>query len=187
MEFQVRRLTPALREDFYRVHSPQHDCGWCCCVAWWVPTWEGWGGRSAGENRALRDALFDRGEYDGYLGYVNDVPAAWCQVGRRDRLEKLTRQLDLAADPSVWAITCFLVAPACRRHGLAQRMLVEVLADLRSLGVCRVEAYPKRGEGLEVDDLWNGPESMFRSAGFETLIDHPTRPVLSLDLCAGAA
>ena len=108
MKREVRRLTAELVDDFFRLHSEENGCGWCCCVAWWVPTWEGWGDRSANENRALREKLFKQGEYDGYLLYVDDEPVGWCQVGPRDRLEKLVGQFSLAPDPSAWAITCFL-------------------------------------------------------------------------------
>jgi hypothetical protein len=31
----------------------------------------------------------------------------------------------------------------------------------------RVEAYPKRGDVVDVEELWNGPEALFRAAGFE--------------------
>jgi hypothetical protein len=47
--------------------------------------------------------------------------------------------------------------------------------------VRRVEDYPRRGRDLNADDLWKGPEELFRAAGFEVLRDDETRPVLSLD------
>jgi GNAT superfamily N-acetyltransferase len=182
MRKKVRRFEAALRGDFYRLHSERNDAGWCFCVAWWVPTWEGWGARSTVENRQLRDSLCDRGEYDGYLLYVDDTPGGWCQAGPRDRIAKLARQFDLAPDPAAWAITCFQIAPAYRGQGLATFLLGEVLSDLRMRGVRRVEAFPKRGTDLDVDDLWNGPEAMFRAAGFAAVRDDPRRPVLAIEL-----
>ncbi len=181
MHRQVHRFDPSHRADFFRLHSEANGCGWCFCVAWWAPTWDGWGERTTEENRALRKLLLDRGEYDGYLMYVNDAPVGWCQVGPRDRLDKLVRQFDLAPDPDIWAVTCFQIAPAYRRQGLAALMLQEVLRDLRERGVRRVEAFPKRGESLDAADLWNGPESMFRAAGFRVIRDDPQRPVLALE------
>jgi GNAT superfamily N-acetyltransferase len=181
MRTEVRRFGAALREDFYHLHSEANDAGWCFCVAWWVPTWVGWGDRGAEQNRQLRDALCDQGEYDGYLLYVDGAPAGWCQAGPRDRLAKLAQQFDLAPDPAAWAITCFQIASTHRRQGLASFLLGEVLRDLRGRGVRRVEAFPKRGPDLEADDLWNGPESMFRSAGFAIVRDDPRRPVLAIE------
>lgn len=181
-QVEVHRLDESRRSDFFRVHSEAAGGGWCHCVAWWTPTWEGWGDRTAEENRRLRADLFDRGEYDGYLLYFDGNPVGWCQVGPRDRLEKLARQYGLAADPAAWAITCFLIAPSHRRQSLARQLLIAVLEDLRARGIRRVEAFPKRGENLETGDLWTGPESLFLSAGFSVARDHPSRPVLARDL-----
>lgn len=166
---RLERLSPELEADFYRLHCHGNGQGWCACVAWWVPTWEGWGERTAAENRTVREALFARGEHDGYLAYVDDTPAAWVQVGPRDRLAKLTRQLSLEPDPLTWAVTCFFVAPPFRGAGLASWLLSSILDDLRARGVRRVEAYPRRakdGETLDAGDLWTGPEPLLRAAGF---------------------
>jgi hypothetical protein len=126
--------------------------------------------------------LCDRGEYDGYLLYRGDQPVSWCQAGQRDRLSKLVRQFDLPPNPAAWAITCFFIVPAYRRRGLALGMLGLVLAELRSRGIQRVEAFPKRGVDLDAGDLWNGPETIFRATGFAVVRDDPQRPVLALDV-----
>lgn len=182
MDTRVVRLEPAGEADFHRVHRAACGEPWCHCIAWWVPTWDGWGERTASENLELRRELFARGEHDGYLLYVDAEPVAWCQAGPRDRLAKLVQQFELEPDPNTWAVTCFLLAPEQRGKGLARRLLNGVLEDLRARGVQRVEAFPKRGEGLDAADLWNGPERMFAAAGFEVVRDDPTRPVLARDL-----
>ncbi len=182
MSGQVRHLEASLLDDFFRFHCDANQGGWCHCVAWWVATWEGWGDRTAAQNRELREQLFARGELDGYLLYEAGEPVGWCQVGPRDRLEKLRQQFALEPDPQVWAITCFLIAPRMRGFGHASKLLDQVLEDLRGRGVRFVEAYPKRGTGLTPLDLWTGPESMFRRRAFQVVHDDPARPVLSLDL-----
>lgn len=178
----VKQFASARRGDFDRLHCPADGSGWCHCVAWWTPTWAGWSERAATQNRALRDELCARGEYDGYLLYIDDVAVGWCQVGPRDRLPKLVEQFGLTPDPTVWAITCFLIEPNWRRRGLAARLLAEVVRDLRTRGVKRIEAFPKRGADLDSLDLWNGPEAMFAAAGFAICRDDPIRPVLALEL-----
>lgn len=150
-------------------------------VAWWVPTWDGWGARTAEENRALREALFERGEYDGYLLYDDASPVAWCQVGPRDRLTKLTEQLALPPDPGVWAITCFQINPDRRRQGLARHLLADVLADLRTRGVACVQAFPRRGANAP-GELWTGPEALYVAVGFTARVDDSERPLLELTL-----
>jgi ribosomal protein S18 acetylase RimI-like enzyme len=179
---RVVRFDENRREDFRRLHSDANGAGWCRCVAWWVPTWEGWGERSAAENGAFRDSLCDAGHYDGYLAYDSAEPVGWCQAGPRDRLEKLVTQLGLHPDPAVWAITCFLVAPSHRRRGVARALLRHALADLGARGVARVEAYPRAGTGLDEGDLWTGPAGLFVDEGFRHAGDSPRGPVLARDL-----
>lgn len=182
MALEAHPFEPARTADFFRLHSDANGAGWCRCVAWWVPSWEGWGERSAEENRALRERLLARGQFDGYLLYLDDGPIGWCQVGPRDRLEKLVRWFQLEPDPEAWAITCFLIAPAFRRRRLAAFLLERVVADLRLKGIRFLEAFPKRGEGLDETEIWTGPEALFRSAGFIVLREDPSRPVLRLTL-----
>jgi GNAT superfamily N-acetyltransferase len=179
---EVRHLDRESRADFFRLHSQANGAGWCFCVAWWVRSWQGWGERTAAQNRTLREALFNFDQYDGYLLYLEEEPVGWCQVGKRDRLGKLLDQYSLDADLTTWAITCFFIAPGYRRRGLASYLLAGVLDDLRVRGVQRVEAFPKRGPDLDAYDLWTGPEALFRAAGFEVVRDDPARPVLVLRL-----
>ncbi len=184
---RIRRLEASNAEDFWRLHSEDNGAGWCCCAAWWTPSWEGWGERSAEQNRALRLRLFQWRIYDGYLCYVDGEVAGWCQCLPRDRLEKLRRQYDLEEDPEAWALSCFLMAPPYRGRSLCRRLLEAVLADLRLQGVKRVEAFPRRGDCLPEEDLWTGPEGLFREAGFSLLRDHERFPVYELALDANAA
>jgi GNAT superfamily N-acetyltransferase len=179
---RVVRFDASRVSDFFAVHSAANGADWCYCAAWWVPTWDGWGERSAKQNRELRSSLLERGEYDGYLLYVDNSPAGWCQVGPRDRLSKLVEQFQLRHDADTWAITCFLIAPSYRRQGMSSYMLDAVVEDLRDSGVRRIEAFPRRGAELDEAELWNGPEDLFLEAGFEVVLDDPVRPVLALNL-----
>lgn len=179
---QVRRMRPDDLDAFDRLHDGCEDGGWCRCVAWWVPSWQGFGDRTAEDNRALRAELFARGEHDGYLAFQGDEPVGWCQVGLRDRLGKLASQYELEPDPATWAITCFKVIPLCRRAGVATRLLEAVLEDLPSRGALRVEAFPRRTEDEDPMELWTGPMALFARAGFHVVHDDPTRPVLAMSL-----
>ena len=182
MAILVVPLDASRREDFYRVHCEANEASWCYCVAWWVPTWEGWGQRTADENLTLRENLFQLGQYDGYLLYIDEEPVGWCQCGPRDRLPKLLEQYKLEPDDQVWAITCFLIAPRFKKQGLTHRLLAGVLEDLRRQGVQRVQAFPHRATELPDEDMWTGPEVVFRRAGFTVERDDPKRPVYGIKL-----
>ncbi len=166
MRVEVKRLDKNQLDSFYAIHCEKNGEGWCNCVAWWVPSWDGWGERSAEQNRELRESLFAKGEYDGYLLYVDSMPAGWSQVGKRDRLEKLCKQHSLAPDPTVWAITCLTIVPEHRKKGLAHTFLGEIVADLRGQGVSRIQAFPKIGGQEKDGHVWTGPESIYVKAGF---------------------
>ena len=173
----VKRLDRELISDFYQIHSEECGAGWCRCVAWWTASWKGWADRTAEENRVLRDDLFARGEFDGYLLYRNKAVVGWCQCGPRDRLEKLRQSYDLAVDGDIHAITCFFLAPVARGRGWGHLLLRGLLEDLRKRGVGQVEAFPRRGDRLPAEDVWMGPEPLFIEAGFDLVRDDPERPV----------
>jgi len=153
--------------------------GSCFCTAWHVPTWEEFRRRAPAENRALRAELLARGERDGWVLLEEGAVVGWCQAGPRDRLPKLAAQYGLAPDPAAWAVTCFEVDPAHRGKGAARRLLAGVLADLRSLGVRRVEGFPRCGR-LEPGEAWTGPEGLFRGAGFREVARSARGPVMAL-------
>jgi GNAT superfamily N-acetyltransferase len=180
-DVRVERFGPDLRDAFRSLHSDTNDAGWCRCVAWWVSTWDGWGERTAAENAALRESLCDRDEYDGLLAFDGDVPVGWCQVGPRDRLAKLVTQLELEPDPSVWAVTCFLVAPTHRRTGVAAALLDAAVRTARDASASRLEGYP-RGEAAAPDDMWTGPAGLFLHRGFRLLRAGSPRSVMALQL-----
>lgn len=179
---RVVRFGPRQLDDFFELHGEANGAGWCFCVAWWVPTWKGWSERTAESNRQVRQELLAAGEYDGYILFVGEQSAGWCQAGPRDRLQKLVEQFQLEPDPSTWAITCFFISPSFRGKGLARLVLQAVLEDLKNNGVRRVEAFPRRGAQLGPEELWNGPESMFLAAGFRVTHNDSIRPVLAIDL-----
>jgi GNAT superfamily N-acetyltransferase len=177
MDISISPMDDSKRQDFYRVHSQANGANWCYCVAWWVPTWEDWDQRTARENRALRESLFQQGQYDGYLLYLDGEPAGWCQCGPRDRLPKLLQQYKLTPDRRIWAITCFLIAPRYRKRGLTHRFLAAVLEDLRTRGITHVQAFPSRDRDLPDEDVWTGPEAVFKRSGFEVECHDSRRPI----------
>ncbi len=182
MNISVQKITKSNRNDFSKLHCEKNGEGWCNCVAWWVPTWNGWGERTAEQNLKLRNELFDQGEYDDYILYTDGELVAWCQCGPRDRLKKLVSQYSLEPSSETWAITCFVVIPSHRNKGLVRKLLEGVLTDLKEKGVHHVQGFPKRGDKLEPGEMWTGPESLFQSTGFSVEKDHPKIPVYGLRL-----
>lgn len=177
MQFEIRQMSRDLVGDFYQIHCEKNGEGWCNCVAWWVPNWDGWTKRSAEINKKLRDELFEKGEFDGYLLYVDGKPVCWSQCGPRDRLPNLQQVYQLTPDPEVWGITCFVIPPPYRGKGLAHWFLKEMLRDLKLRAVRHVQAFPKRGEHLEPGQLWRGPEQIYIKANFTIERNDEKQPI----------
>ena len=63
-------------------------------------------------------------------------------------------------------ITCFVVAPAHRRSGVARALLDAACEGLRAQGLAIAEAAPKPGLEGDAENHF-GPMSLFVAAGFE--------------------
>ena len=119
-------------------------------------------------NRATMVELLQSGRSFGYLAYVAGRAAAWVNASKRSEYALYRLGSGAApADGDVVGVSCFVVAPPYRRHGLAAMLLARVLADAPGRGVAWVEAYPPN-DGRE-DDAGNfrGPPSLYQANGFE--------------------
>jgi GNAT superfamily N-acetyltransferase len=182
MKIAIKQLSNENKQDFYRVHNDQVCGGWCFCAAWWVPTWEGFGERTSADNRMLREELFDKQVYDGYIVYLDDVPQGWCQVGKRDQFSHLLNKFALEPDAEVWAITCMAIPERFQGLGLTHKILSLIIDDLRSRGVTRLQAYPKADQNLPKMEIWTGPLSLYLKAGFKVVKADVMHSVLELNL-----
>ena len=181
MSVSIRRLTHDSELDFANIHCDATGNGRCYCVAWWVPTWESWGERTAEQNAALRRKLFQDGVHDGYLIYADGSPVGWVQAWKRDAFAKLAAQFAVTSDEDAWMIGCVLILPGHRGRGVAREALSLIVDDLRLRGARSIDAFPKRGAG-DVGELWNGPESTYARLGFAVVRDDAKRPLLRLTL-----
>jgi GNAT superfamily N-acetyltransferase len=182
MNIRVVELCAEKVDDFYLLHSEKNGMGHCFCTAWWVPTWEEWDNRTVEQNRVLREKLFHDGIFDGYLMYDGDRPVGWCQCGPRDRMPKIRQTYNLTPDRDILAVSCFYLLPEYREIGLARFFLDEIIKDLRSKGIGRLQGFPCRGKDLGAEDIWTGPERIFQEAGFNLEIDNDRHPVYDIRL-----
>jgi GNAT superfamily N-acetyltransferase len=116
-----------------------------------MDTWE--------QNRARMLGLLRAGRSQGYLAYVDGRPAGWVNASKRSEyaLYREGPGADLD-DGDVIGLSCFVIAPPYRRHGLSGVLLDRVIADAPARGVSWIEAYPFR------EDRPGGPEKNFRGA-----------------------
>jgi GNAT superfamily N-acetyltransferase len=123
--------------------------------------------------RERREAMIGRlrcGGTFGYLAYVDGRPAAWVNASLRSDYG-----LYLGVDPggpdpaSVVGVSCFVVAPPYRRHGIAAALLDRVIVDAPGRGAAWIEGYPFNAPEHNDAGHFRGPRSMYDARGFEAI------------------
>lgn len=152
-----------------------------------------WLGRLAQEPDANRRELLLRAAEPRFAGVVatlrDGTAIGWMKLEAATSLPKLYAQRTYRSLPcfdgprtGVMTVGCFLVDPAWRRRGVAHALLRAGLELARSEGASAVEAFPRRAEGVDAEQLFTGPLSLFTSEGFEIVSDQTQYPVLRLVL-----
>ncbi len=151
--------------------------GGCWCMAFHA---EGANrpGQTAAGNRAAKEARVRAGTAHAALVFRGEACLGWCQYGPPAELPRIKHakayaegQRAAGEGPPDWRITCFHVARAARRQGVARAALRGALALIAEAGGGVVEAGPEDTAGRKVAGgfLWSGTLSMFLAEGFETV------------------
>ena len=123
------------------------------------------------ENRDYMVELLRSGRSCGYLAYVDGRPAGWVNASRRSEYTLYRRGPDAEpADSDIIGISCFIIAPPYRRHGLATAMLEHVIIDARDRDAEWIEAYPFNEERDDDAARFRGPRALFEAHGFEPVV-----------------
>jgi GNAT superfamily N-acetyltransferase len=135
-------------------------------------------------NRETMQDLLRRGRSTGYLAYVDGRPAGWVNASKRSEYA-LFRLLD-GDDDDVIGISCFVIAPPYRRHGIAGRLLDRVLEDAPARGAKAVEAYPfaagRKNGNAGTDADFRGPRSLYDERGFVAVEERDRYTVVRKDV-----
>ena len=121
--------------------------------------------------RQVRAAMVERlrtGGTDGYLAYVDGTPAGWVNASPRSDYG-LYRLVDPSGpDPaSVIGVSCFIIAPPYRRHGIAAMLLDGVISDAADRGAQWIEGYPHNAPKGADAGHFRGPRHLYEARGFE--------------------
>jgi GNAT superfamily N-acetyltransferase len=158
--------------DFFDHDAFVGNPGWasCYCIEPHEPATPEQPERGWRTNRRTMVERIRGGATFGYLAYVDGRPVGWVNASLRSDYG-----LYRAVDPdgpeprSVIGVSCFVVAPPFRRHGIASALLDRVIADASARGASWIEAYP-RNEPEEGDPgHFRGPRSIYDERGFEPI------------------
>jgi ribosomal protein S18 acetylase RimI-like enzyme len=166
----IRRLEPDLEPDFLRFFEGPafaDNPKWKSCYCQFLYVDHArvqWSARSAAENKSAACERIACGRMQGLLAYRGDTVVGWCNAAPRAMLDAFADEPDPDAD-RLGQITCFVVAKADRRTGVARALLDAACAMLRDQGFAIAEASPKRAAGSDAENHF-GPLSLYLSAGF---------------------
>lgn len=124
-----------------------------------------WHSRTAVENKSAACSRIAAGRMQGLLAYRDGQVVGWCNAAPRSMMDAFADEPDPDAE-RLGEITCFVVAPAHRRTGVATALLDAACAQLRQQGLTIAEAAPKPEVAGDAENHF-GPMSMFLAAGFQ--------------------
>jgi GNAT superfamily N-acetyltransferase len=121
-----------------------------------------WRGTRAATATRLKD-----GSTFGYLAYVDGKPAGWVNASTRANYG-LFRDIDPTGPDaaSVIGVSCFVIAPPFRKHGVASALLDHVIADAPARGAVWIEGYPHNKPEEGDAGHFRGTRSMYDARGF---------------------
>lgn len=189
--FSSRPLSPDLWGDFETVMGPQGACYGCWCTYFRMPAAVR-RDTGAAEKKAHMRARVEAGPPPGLIGYLDGEPVGWVQVGPRADVPNWNSPRTVsrpladpdAADPGVWALSCFFSVSRERGKGLSHRLLEAAISFARQGGARCLEACPiERAKQSKSVGLYVGPAAIFRAAGFaEVALRKEGRPLMRLVL-----
>lgn len=152
----------------------------CFCMHWRRPD----GGYvDVRDNRDRFADIIEAGPPPGLIGYVDDMPKGWVQVGPRADFPTIARSRLFKPVDEVepWTINCFVVRAGERRQGIGKGLLDGAIEFAKSNGAEVIEAYPVDGARESAVDYFTGTRGMFDEHGFvEILRRNDTRPIVRL-------
>jgi GNAT superfamily N-acetyltransferase len=174
-DITVHPVTKDRIEDWLRFFDHDAFAGnpdWasCYCLDPHVPATPERPERAWRETRATVAERLQSGTTFGYVAYVEGRPAGWVNASLRSDYG-LYRHVDPnGPEPtSVIGVSCFVIAPPFRRHGIASALLDRVIADASARGAAWIEAYPHNEPEDSDAGHFRGPRSMYDARGFEPI------------------
>ncbi len=152
----------------HRAFAGNPDWASCYCLEPNVPSSPEQPERPWRDTRAIVIDRLRAGSTFGYLAYVGGQAAGWVNASLRSDYG-LFRGVDPEGPPpgSVIGVSCFVIAPPFRRHGVAAALLDRVIADAPARGAKWIEGYPFKAPEPNDAGHFRGPQSMYDARNFQ--------------------
>ena len=181
-------------KDLQAVFGPRGEAHRCQCQWFKVPSSQ-WKGIPVEELAARLQEQTGCGNPDaptsGLVAYLGGEPVGWCAVEPRSNYPRIGRGKVVQAsteptdDPTVWAVTCFVVRVGFRKRGIATALLAAAAEHARAHGARVLEGYPvdpAARDKVSSAELYYGVVSQFVANGFtEVARPTPSRALMRLE------
>jgi ribosomal protein S18 acetylase RimI-like enzyme len=190
MNIEIRKLTPALAEDYARFfdETPHNEefKRKCYCVSWRADAAKGasWPDKTS-ERRAVAIERVKNGHIQGYLAYDDNKVVGWCNANTKSDCQEVIQhmfrkhmQLPFEGcndDERIKFIFCFTIAPDYRRKGIASQLLEHVCNDAKADGFDFVEVFTKKEFA---NDGFRGVFEMYEKHGFSVHVEQDRSVVM---------
>ncbi len=191
MQISVSPLTPDLWPAFEDLFGKQGACYGCWCTHFRLPPAARRDNNRERNKEHIR-ARIEAGPPPGLLAFEGEQAVGWMQIGPRSDVPEFNNTgrgsapVDPAhaADPTVWAVSCFFLRTRARGHGLTHRLVGEGLEFARRNGARWLEACPMdQSNSARSIGLFVGSARVFEKAGFSRLMERkPGRPLMRYEL-----
>lgn len=191
MTIAILPLTPERFADFEDLFGKQGACYGCWCTHFRLPP----AVRRENDRARNKDHIQARiavGPPPGLLAYAEDRAVGWMQIGPRADIPEWNNAgrasaplvPDEAADPAVWAISCFFLRTSARGRGLTHGLVEAGIAHARAAGARVLEACPMdQSKSAASIGLFVGSTRVFEKTGFVPAVTRkPGRPLMRLVL-----
>lgn len=187
LQVEIHPLSAERVADYFRffddvAFADHPEWSWCYCTFFHMDEADEKSGDIQGKEdlRNLAHRLIEAGTLRGYLAYHAGEVVGWCNANDKQAFKRLKGEEALWAqeDPArIKAVTCFTIAPAHRRQGIARQLLARAVADAAQEGYPMVEVYPAHA-APDAYDHYHGHASMYEACGFETVRQTPYGAVM---------
>jgi GNAT superfamily N-acetyltransferase len=143
------------------------DWASCYCLEPHIPATPEMPERAWQDVRAIMIERLQSGATHGYLAYTNNRVAGWVNASLRSDYGIYGPVEPDGPEPSsIIGVSCFVVAPPFRRHGIASALIDHVVADAAARSARWIEAYPHNEPEESDAGHFRGPRSMYVARGF---------------------
>lgn len=167
----VLPLTPDRWPDIERLFGDKGACAGCWCQ-YWRQRGPEWKSRTAESNRSAFQRQVEEGPTPGLIGYSDEQPVAWCQLGPREGYARILAAPSKQAIDTrpTWLLTCFFVARNHRGRGWMRRLVEAALEFAKAEGAECVEAWPVAGgKTVAAPFAYVGHAPTLESFGFQAI------------------